>query len=304
MHKQPKVSVTIITYNQQEFIAEAIESAVRQDYENLEVVVADDCSTDGTPQIIRQFVEKYPGRVKGICGDKNVGVTGNSNRALNACDGEFIAFQGGDDVLLPGKISKQVEWLLGDTARSLCGHKMEYFYEDASRDSHIDVITASSGRGAERIIADGVPYGATAIMVRRASIPEWGFDERVGTASDYLLWIDVVANGGIYGHIDGVYARHRRHGLNVTNRRLSYIDDIRTSYEIAASRYPHLKHVCYLAIAKNYYYYKGVLLLEEHRGRDARHEFMRSIRMLPFYGRSWVRLAQSFVIVRRGAPRE
>src|SRR4051812_44955101 len=121
----PKVSIHMISYNQRQFLPEAIESAVTQNYPNLEVVVADDASTDGSTEILLDYSQKYPGKVIAVLGEKNVGITGNSNRALARCSGELIAIMGSDDVLLPGKISAQVAWFEQDPRRVLCGHQVE-----------------------------------------------------------------------------------------------------------------------------------------------------------------------------------
>jgi glycosyltransferase involved in cell wall biosynthesis len=110
----PMVSVHVISYNQEKYVAEAIESAVNQDYPNLEVVVSDDASTDRTVSIIRDLESLHPGKIAALYNKTNVGVTSNSNRALSAFSGDFVAFLGGDDVLLPGKISAQVEWFRRD----------------------------------------------------------------------------------------------------------------------------------------------------------------------------------------------
>ena len=108
----PLVSVMLPAYNQEEFVREAIESAADQSCSNLEVVVSDDGSTDGTVDIILECARKYPGRVIPLVNQPHFGITGNCNRNLKACKGRYIAFSAGDDVFLPGKITKQVEFIV------------------------------------------------------------------------------------------------------------------------------------------------------------------------------------------------
>lgn len=221
-HKsEPKVSILVISYNQEDFIREALESALRQDYDNLEVVVADDASQDSTPAIIRELARRYPRRLKPIFNPHNIGITANSNIGLRQCSGEFIAFMGGDDVLLPGKIARQVEWFAQDYRRVLCGHDVEWIDE---RGAQLGILTSNlvpvhAGEGAARFIRFGTPYTAASVMVRRSRIPLYGFHPALPVVSDWKLWIDVIGTNGIYGYIPGIWAQYRRHRKNVTAKR-------------------------------------------------------------------------------------
>src|SRR5579875_3125076 len=132
MNSYPLVSVHLISYNQKDYIGAALSSILDQDYQSFEIVAADDGSTDGTAEIILEFAEKYPGKIIPLVGGKNLGITGNCNRALEHCKGKYIAFIGGDDLFLPGKISAQVKWLEADEKRIMCGHQVEVFYEDGT----------------------------------------------------------------------------------------------------------------------------------------------------------------------------
>ncbi|WP_051937839.1 glycosyltransferase [Ghiorsea bivora] len=234
---KPLVSILIISFNQEAFIEEALKSALEQDYENLEVVVADDGSTDRTPDIILSYAERYKGRLIAIVGEPNLGITGNSNRGLRLCEGKYVAFQGGDDVLLPGKITAQVAWMEEDDTRVLCGHQVEVFYEDGSP-SHLLLPSLPSGKGASWLIENGVPYGATSIMVRAESIPSKGFDERLPSVSDYMLWIDCLrGENKEFGYIQGVYASYRRHSQNVTNDSWRCYEDLQRTFDILETEY-------------------------------------------------------------------
>lgn len=92
------ISVAVITYNQQDTIAQTLDSILMQkgDFE-LEIVVGEDCSTDGTLGICRQYAQKHPNEVKLLSGHQNLGITANYFRVLQACTGEFIGDIAGDD---------------------------------------------------------------------------------------------------------------------------------------------------------------------------------------------------------------
>ncbi|MHB1537460.1 MAG: glycosyltransferase [Acidimicrobiales bacterium] len=267
----------IVTYNQERWVEEAIRSAADEDYPNLEVVVADDGSSDGTRAIIQRLAAEYPGRVVPVLGDTNLGVTGNSNRGLRASRGTYVAFSGGDDILLPGKIAAQVAWLQADAGRVLCGHDVEMINEDGERlglySSHKRL---RSGRGAGSVIRSGVPFPTPSVMVRRRTLPHSGFDERIAIASDWKLDIDCLVGGGEYGTIPGVHSLYRRHdgsysiriGLNPEMERTAFEDQLLILASV------EVRHPAYASVVRrrrNYTYaHHSWQALRREEFRDAR----------------------------------
>jgi glycosyltransferase involved in cell wall biosynthesis len=206
----------IPTYNQSAYVEETVCSALEQNYENLQVVVADDASTDGTREILKHLADQNPDRMRLILGETNLGITGNCNRGLSACDGELLAMQGGDDILMPTKIARQVEWFEQNADGVLCYHDCEVF--DSGSGNSICNFSAISnfveGHGPAQIIRAMRFSAAVCVMVRSSSIPTSGFDARLPMVSDWKLQIDVLSSGGRYGYVDGVLARYRRHPGN------------------------------------------------------------------------------------------
>lgn len=107
------VSTIIISYNQEKYIEQAIQSALMQFGGFIhEILIADDASTDGTREIIKQYVEKYPNIIKDISSNQNLGISRNYERAFKLAKGKYIAILEGDDYWLSThKLSKQVELL-------------------------------------------------------------------------------------------------------------------------------------------------------------------------------------------------
>ena len=95
---QPVVSVYMATYNHERYISEAIEGVIAQRTDfPIELVIGEDCSTDGTREIVRKYQQRYPELIRMITGSHNVGMIANSNRCLPLCRGKYIAFCEGDD---------------------------------------------------------------------------------------------------------------------------------------------------------------------------------------------------------------
>lgn len=118
----PFVSVCMITFNHKKYISEAIEGVLMQKTNfSFEMVIGEDCSTDGTREIVFDYAKKYPNIIRVITSEKNVGMINNLNRTLNACKGKYIAMCEGDDYWIdPYKLQKQVDFLEANPEYSLC----------------------------------------------------------------------------------------------------------------------------------------------------------------------------------------
>lgn len=227
----PKVSVFVPTYNQKVFVRDAIESILIQDYPNLEIVVGDDGSTDGAQEVLLEYKEKYPELFKLILSPRNEGITANCNKILKECTGAYIAFLAGDDIWLPGKILKQVNLMEKNPGATLCVSKVEVF------DSKTNKTKGISPRGdfnVESMSIIEITYylgnTASAMMVRRNAIPDYGFDPSVPMVSDWLFFIEVLRSGSAI-FINEILARYRRHDENTsTNSSLIFKEHMQTLF--------------------------------------------------------------------------
>lgn len=241
----PLVSIAVVTYNQEEFINECIDSILSQDYPNIEIIVADDGSTDGTSDLLLAYQKqaKRPFILK--LSPINQGVTKNQNLALFSCTGKYISWMAGDDLMLPGKISKQVEFLEKNPDYAICYHNLDIFDSKTNRTlNYSSQVNKPREGGRELLVKYGAFNGAVSNMVKRSSSPEHGFDVRIPVASDWLYWVECLWNGDKIGYIDEVLARHRRHENNVTHLSikdpsLSGVQDQLFSCDIILSRAPY-----------------------------------------------------------------
>lgn len=105
------ISIILCTYNQERYIAEAIESALMQVCdEPFEILIGDDCSKDGTRKVIKSYYEKYPMLIRLVYPERNLGATGNTLNLVRASRGEYLAFLDGDDAWLSADVlQKQVD---------------------------------------------------------------------------------------------------------------------------------------------------------------------------------------------------
>lgn len=104
----PKVSVCIPVYNGSEYIKESIDSVLAQTYKNFELIVCDNCSTDNTGEIVRNY--NNPG-IRYVRNQKNLGGVGNANRCLELATGEYISIWHHDDCMMPDNLERKVRVL-------------------------------------------------------------------------------------------------------------------------------------------------------------------------------------------------
>ncbi|MFT4918317.1 MAG: glycosyltransferase involved in cell wall biosynthesis, partial [Zhongshania aliphaticivorans] len=102
MDQLPKISVAMCTYNGERFLAEQLDSILNQTYKNIELVVVDDVSTDGTLRLLDEYAAR-DGRIRVIRNSENIGFVRNFEKAMGACSGEFIALADQDDIWFPEK---------------------------------------------------------------------------------------------------------------------------------------------------------------------------------------------------------
>ncbi|WP_371192554.1 glycosyltransferase family 2 protein [Glaciecola sp. SC05] len=124
---KPKVSVCIVSYNQEHYIEQCLQSVVSQESEfEIEVIVSDDCSSDGTQQIIKKFAAEY-NFIKPFLRTENVGALRNYVETHNRASNEYVCHLDGDDIWLPNKIQKQYDFLESHPTFSVCWTKSNFF---------------------------------------------------------------------------------------------------------------------------------------------------------------------------------
>ena len=102
---QYKVSVIMASYNGEKYISDAIQSLLDQTFQDWELVICDDCSTDSTYQILKRYAEKYPDKFQVLHNEKNLRLAASLNRCIKCTRGEYIARMDDDDVSLPERFA-------------------------------------------------------------------------------------------------------------------------------------------------------------------------------------------------------
>lgn len=209
------VSVVIPVFNQERYIASAIQSVVDQDYPNKEVIVVDNFSTDGTATQVQSFCNDYS--FVRHCQISNFGIVAASrNHGIKVARGEWIAFLDSDDFWLPGKLSSVIEFICNNPTVDLVCHDMKV----------VDTLNGAAERirrlgphteFKELLLAGNCLSASGTVMRRKVAIAAGMFPEFRGfvTAEDYAFWLEVSRNGKI-AYFHEVYGVYRKHGLNLS----------------------------------------------------------------------------------------
>ena len=182
----PKVSVIIPTYNRLPMLKEAVESVLSQDFEDFELIVVDDGSTDGTADEIT----RYGGRVKLLQHKENRGVSAARNSGILHAKGKYIGFLDSDDLWVKGKLKIQVAFLDENPQYPLC-YTDEIWIRRGKRVNPMLKHAKFSGWILEKCLPLCIISPSSALM-RKTLFSKVGlFDEALPVCEDYDLWLRV-----------------------------------------------------------------------------------------------------------------
>lgn len=246
MTSKPLVSIALATYNGRTYLPELLASLEAQNWPNLEVVVSDDASTDGTPELLTAYTGRVPVRL--VASGERVGIVRNFERALAGCRGEYIALADQDDVWAPEKIADLMRELqLAENARGRSSPALAFCdieLVDAKLcclSKSLFDITAKSRR-AERLrdflLSNHVP--GCAMLVNRATL-ERALPFPAGIVMHDWWLAMVVASFGEIRHVAEPHLKYRQHESNAvgacaTNKRPAAGARDECSVEAAARR--------------------------------------------------------------------
>lgn len=231
-----KLSVMIITFNHEQFIARAIDSVLAQQVNfDYEIVIGEDCSRDRTRIIVEGFRRRYPDRIVPLFRNENIGAARNAEETLAACRGEYIALLEGDDYwICDQKLQRQVEFLDCHPGSSMCCHRVQFLVETGVAKFDIYPLLPAGPYRIEDILKVNFVVTCSA-MLRRSSVfflPPWFRKMRM---TDWPMFALAARNGTIE-LMDEVMAAYRVHAggswsslpssarLNETSRMLKALD--------------------------------------------------------------------------------
>ena len=207
------VSIVMPAYNGERFIAEAIASVHVQTYRHWSLIVVDDCSSDGTVRVAREWAERDT-RVKLLSSPVNGGTSAARNLGLSHCLGRYVAFLDADDIWLADKLDRQLAFM----SRRNAGFSFTA-YEKFGSSGPGNVIRASASVS-WRDMLKGNRIGCSTVMLDTQAFPQIRFPTGLGRQEDYALWLSLLREGGLAYGLDEPLVRYRVHETSKSSRKL------------------------------------------------------------------------------------
>lgn len=209
-----KVSIAMVTYNHEQFISKALDSVLMQQTNfDYEIVIGEDCSSDGTRAIVIDYQKRFPDKFRLLLNEQNIGMHKNGAQTVQACKGEYVAMLEGDDYWIsPDKLQKQVDFLERHPECVICFHNAEVVYQDGSHETELYCHPRQKKIStAVDLLVQGNFMPTCSKMYRAAllgNVPEWVSSLKMG---DWPIDILISQHGkiGYINEIMGVYVIHK-----------------------------------------------------------------------------------------------
>jgi glycosyltransferase involved in cell wall biosynthesis len=214
----PKVSVVVMTYNHRRYIEQALDSALSQRTTfGWELLISEDCSTDGTRELVIDYQRRHPQRIRLLLSERNLRSNAVVARGINAARGQYVAMLDGDDYWTrDDKLQRQADFLDAHPQCTMCFHNARVVHEDGSRPEWNWVPGGQKVFSTLEDMWMGNFVPMCSVMYRNGVIgpvPDWyvEFDMSPTLITDWQLHL-LHAERGLIGYIDEVMGVYRQHG--------------------------------------------------------------------------------------------
>lgn len=217
MTQQNLVSIITPNYNCARFISQTIESVLAQTYSDWEMLIVDDCSTDGSYEIALEYAAK-DSRIKVIRNEKNSGAAVSRNKAIEVAQGEFVAFLDSDDLWIPEKLEKQIAFMRENACDfSFC----EYEHIDEENNSLHKIANVTKHLSYRKMMLHCWP-GCLTVMYNQ-SVTGKVYAEKIKKNNDHALFLRVLKKCHNAMGIKYVMAQYRIRRGSISSKKSAII---------------------------------------------------------------------------------
>jgi len=182
----PAISVLMSVYNGGKYLKESVESILNQTFSDFEFLITDDCSSDDTIKILKEYSDK-DSRIRLLLNSENIGLTKSLNRMIDISSGDFVARMDADDVSYSLRFQKQIEYMRTHPDIGVCGTNIEIINGNIKKINTCHFLEHDEIKAA-LLFNNVIPH--TAVMIRSELFKEHGFryNEEFKIIQDYELW--------------------------------------------------------------------------------------------------------------------
>lgn len=223
MRTSPLVSVNMAAYNAGNYIAEAIESVLSQTYQNWELIIINDCSSDNTAIEISKFSDK---RIRVFHNDQNEGIVYTRNRALHYSEGKYISVLDADDIYLPEKLSVQVDFMENNPNFGMVGSAFRFTDEAGKPSSEIKCWYSKAEYFPAILLFNNYFFHSSTLFLTSLArtILYKPLVKGFSPAEEYQLFVKITRTHKIY-NINKELAHYRQHPVSISKVREDKINE-------------------------------------------------------------------------------
>ena len=240
---KPLVSVFIVTYNSQDYIVEALDSVKSQTYQNIELIVSDDCSSDNTVSIVKDWMKMNESRfvrIEIVETPVNTGIPANYNRAVQACHGEWLKMMDGDDVLLDNCVEDNIRFVSEEPSARIVFSDMYMFKGVNSKilgkrfNKKRKTFFEKDVTSQTIWLLKGNILPSQTCFISASLLKNNPYNEKYRLLEDYPMWVKLSCNGEKYYYFDKCTAMYRLADSVSSNKKVlfpvNYLDVCRRFY--------------------------------------------------------------------------
>lgn len=244
-NKKDLVSIIMPTYNCGKFIERTIDSIINQTYDNWELIIVDDCSSDNTEEVMKKY--KNDKRVNYVKLEKNSGAAVARTESMKRANGNYMAFLDSDDLWYPEKLEKQLKFMKENNYDFTC---TAYEQIDENDELLNKIIRTKTKANYNRILLD-CPVGNSTVMYNVDSLGKFEVPN-IRKRNDDALWLQIIKKAKyIYGY-DEILMKYRIRQNSISSNKLSLVKYHWQLYR----KIEHLSiirsvfHICYWGVIK------------------------------------------------------
>ncbi len=285
-HSQQLVSIIVATFNSAPYVIETLESAKAQTWQNIELIVSDDCSADNTVAVCRDWMDKNENRfvrTELITVPKNTGVSANCNRCIAASNAGWIKMIAGDDILFPSCIDDNMQFVQNNPDAAIIFSQVKLYKNNFFPENFIaqdpliypmnimNPAYTSADQYKLLLLSDRITFTPSFFFKKQTIVDAGGYDEDNKLAEDYPMWLKLTRQGTRfhYFHKPTVgYRRHEKAANNIAEKLLFKPLFLKTEQLRKKIVYPYLPWD--IACAKKFEYNVSLLFYKMGMNKSSR----------------------------------
>lgn len=248
------VSVILPAYNSEGTLGEAIQSIINQTYNNWELIIINDGSTDGTDTVSLSFKDK---RIKYFVNEGNKGLIYTLNRGLSLASGKYLARMDADDICYPERFERQVNFMESHPDVIVCGTQIDYFGTKST--NYKKLKFPLDDKSLKEMLAVSTCFAHPSVMVRKSMFESSGvfYDINFKNAEDYSFWIDLIPYGK-FANLNETLLHYR-----ISDTQISQSGNPQTLKSVIACKKKYLKRELEPSLADSLFNLINISVLKE-----------------------------------------